>query len=99
GRHPDPDRRARHRGNPEPCRARRREAMGPTRMIGGLFHEPRRVAAGHVRSRARGHGALPRLRERVRENLRSEPMIYLAAATSLFLVVYLFRARIGPEWF
>jgi len=26
-------------------------------------------------------------------------MIYLAAATSLFLVVYLFTALIRPEWF
>jgi K+-transporting ATPase KdpF subunit len=35
----------------------------------------------------------------LREDLRAAPMIYLAAAVSAFLFVYLFTALIRPEWF
>jgi hypothetical protein len=39
-----------------------------------------------------------RVRDRLRGDLR-RVMIYLTAATSLFVFVYLFVALVRPEWF
>ena len=64
------------------------------------MHEPVCVAAGDVRLGARVHDCFLRLHHGVREDLRrDEQMIYLTAAVSLFLFVYLFAALIRPEWF
>ena len=70
------------------------------RPPGGCIHESSGVAASHVLAGAREHDPFLRLHRRVRQDLRRElVMIYLTAAVSLFLFVYLFAALIRPEWF
>jgi K+-transporting ATPase KdpF subunit len=57
------------------------------------------LAAGNIPDRLRHNGAVVLVHRRVRQNLKEPAMIYLTAAVSLFLFVYLFAALIRPEWF
>ena len=57
------------------------------------------LVARDVPAGAGQHDRLLRVHRRVRENLRGAGMIYLTAAVSLFLFIYLFAALIRPEWF
>ena len=64
------------------------------------FNEPSGLVASDVLAGTRDHDPLLRLHRRMREDLRRKrTMIYLTAAVSLFLFVYLFAALIRPEWF
>ena len=56
------------------------------------------VAAGDVRpGSCVSDGPVLRLHQRVRKDLRRQSMIYLTAAVSAFLFVYLFAALIRPN--
>jgi len=57
------------------------------------------LVAGILRPGRREHDPVLRVHQRLREDLRRPAMIYLTAAVSLFLFVYLFTALIRPEWF
>jgi K+-transporting ATPase KdpF subunit len=57
------------------------------------------LAAGNIPDRLRRYGAVVPVYRRMRKNLKDVTMIYLTAAVSLFLFVYLFAALIRPEWF
>jgi K+-transporting ATPase KdpF subunit len=64
------------------------------------INESHSLAASNVLAGTRDYDPLLRLHRRMRENLKGKlTMIYLTAAVSLFLFVYLFAALIRPEWF
>ncbi len=79
---------------------RRLEQFVRSHRTGSDTDESRGLVASDVSTRTRDDDPLLRVHRRVREDLRRKQfMIYLTAAVSLFLFVYLFAALIRPEWF